>query len=198
MDSAWFFHTEVFSVKKTTAEHTLLQKVETPLHKWHPLTWLNVQKTFIALNNIWSPSASSSCTSVPDCQIFWIIRLWKGQLFCFLIGPYWTSLLSVPLLVSGNSTLYCCSALKGNECSHFLLLDGGNSLYFLFWLWDLPSLFSSFFTLACSAYSAWVDYLQDLMPALLQDAAKENVDLRRGIPLQQLLVHQTSSHCVTC
>ncbi|XP_044143735.1 ribosomal oxygenase 2 [Bufo gargarizans] len=76
--------------------------------------------------------------------------------------------------------------------THDILLKEGEMLYFprgTIHQADTPasSPHSTHVTISTYQNSSWVDYLQDLMPALLQDAAKENVELRKGIPRQQLL-----------
>ncbi|XP_018424327.1 PREDICTED: bifunctional lysine-specific demethylase and histidyl-hydroxylase MINA [Nanorana parkeri] len=76
--------------------------------------------------------------------------------------------------------------------THEFLLKEGDMLYFprgVIHQADTPAGSSHSTHVTISAYqnTSWADYLQDLMPALLRDAAKENVDLRKGIPLQQLL-----------
>ncbi|XP_069800607.1 ribosomal oxygenase 2 [Dendropsophus ebraccatus] len=76
--------------------------------------------------------------------------------------------------------------------THDILLKEGDMLYFprgTVHQADTPAdtPHSTHVTISTYQNTSWVDYLQDLMPALLQDAAKENVDLRRGVPLQQLL-----------
>ncbi|KAM3935777.1 ribosomal oxygenase 2 [Leptodactylus fuscus] len=75
--------------------------------------------------------------------------------------------------------------------THDILLKEGDMLYFprgTIHQADTPenSPHSTHVTISTYQNNSWVDYLQDVMPALLQDAAKENVDLRKGIPLQHL------------
>ncbi|XP_056415291.1 ribosomal oxygenase 2 isoform X2 [Hyla sarda] len=92
--------------------------------------------------------------------------------------------------------------------THDILLKEGDMLYFprgTVHQADTPadSPHSTHVTISTYQNTSWVDYLQDLMPALLQDTAKDNVDLRRGIPLQQLLcldpsrVGDTLSHLLS-
>ncbi|XP_075710561.1 ribosomal oxygenase 2 [Rhinoderma darwinii] len=76
--------------------------------------------------------------------------------------------------------------------THDLLLKEGDMLYFprgTIHQADTPasSPHSTHVTISTYQNNSWVDYLQDLMPSLLQDSAKENVNLRKGIPPQQLL-----------
>nr|DBA34404.1 TPA: hypothetical protein GDO54_001963 [Pyxicephalus adspersus] len=83
--------------------------------------------------------------------------------------------------------------------SHEFLLKEGDLLYFprgVIHQADTPasSSHSTHVTISCYQNTSWADYIQDLMPALLHDAANENVNLRKGIPLQQLLhLDSTSS-----
>lgn len=76
--------------------------------------------------------------------------------------------------------------------THDFLLKEGDMLYFprgVVHEADTPagSSHSTHVTISTYQNISWADYVQDLMPALLHDGAKENVDLRKGIPLQQLL-----------
>ncbi|XP_069617098.1 ribosomal oxygenase 2 [Ranitomeya imitator] len=76
--------------------------------------------------------------------------------------------------------------------THDILLKEGDMLYFprgTIHEAETPgnSPHSTHVTISTYQNTSWVDYLQDVMPALLKDAAKESVDLRKGIPRQQLL-----------
>ncbi|CAN2387676.1 peptidyl-arginine hydroxylation, partial [Pristimantis euphronides] len=76
--------------------------------------------------------------------------------------------------------------------THHILLEEGDLLYFprgTIHQAETPAscAHSTHVTISTYQNNSWVDYLQDVMPALLQDAAKESVDLRRGVPLRQLL-----------
>ncbi|KAG9486133.1 ribosomal oxygenase 2 [Eleutherodactylus coqui] len=82
--------------------------------------------------------------------------------------------------------------------THDILLKEGDMLYFprgTIHQAETPASCSHSTHVTISTYqnNSWVDYLQDLMPALLQDAAKEHVDLRKGVPLRQLLCLDPSS-----
>ncbi|KAG8590739.1 hypothetical protein GDO81_006878 [Engystomops pustulosus] len=82
-------------------------------------------------------------------------------------------------------------AEKVTAPTHDIILKEGDLLYFprgTIHQADTPanSPHSTHVTISTYQNNSWVDYLQDLMPALLQDAARDSVDLRKGIPLQQL------------
>ncbi|MEE6468269.1 hypothetical protein FKM82_008236 [Ascaphus truei] len=52
---------------------------------------------------------------------------------------------------------------------------------------------STHVTISTYQKNTWTDYLQDLLPGLLFDSATENINLRRGIPRQQLMQTDTTS-----
>ncbi|XP_073524271.1 ribosomal oxygenase 2 isoform X2 [Phyllobates terribilis] len=86
--------------------------------------------------------------------------------------------------------------------THDILLKEGDLLYFprgTIHEAETPanSPHSTHVTISTYQNNSWVDYLQDVMPALLRDAAKESVDLRKGIPRQQLLCLDPSRAGVT-
>ncbi|XP_063812347.1 ribosomal oxygenase 2 isoform X2 [Pseudophryne corroboree] len=82
--------------------------------------------------------------------------------------------------------------------THDLLLKEGDLLYFprgVIHEADTPasSSHSTHVTISTYQNTSWADYLQDLLPSLLNDAAMSDVKLRKGIPLQQLLHLDPSS-----
>ncbi|XP_075053129.1 ribosomal oxygenase 2 isoform X2 [Mixophyes fleayi] len=86
--------------------------------------------------------------------------------------------------------------------THDILLKEGDMLYFprgVIHQADTPasSSHSTHVTISTYQNTTWVDYLQDLMPPLLNDAAMDDVELRKGIPLQQLLLLDPSSAAKT-
>ncbi|NP_001086856.1 ribosomal oxygenase 2 L homeolog [Xenopus laevis] len=76
--------------------------------------------------------------------------------------------------------------------THDFVLKPGDLLYFprgvIHQAQALPgSSHSTHVTISTYQNNSWSDYLQDLLPGILFDAAKANIDLRRGIPRQQIL-----------
>ncbi|XP_053562022.1 ribosomal oxygenase 2 [Bombina bombina] len=53
---------------------------------------------------------------------------------------------------------------------------------------------STHVTISTYQNNTWADYLQDLIPGLLFDSSKDNIDLRRGLP-RQLLMQTDPSDC---
>ncbi|MEE6468268.1 hypothetical protein FKM82_008236 [Ascaphus truei] len=82
--------------------------------------------------------------------------------------------------------------------THDILLKPGDLLYFprgVIHHAHTPagSSHSTHVTISTYQKNTWTDYLQDLLPGLLFDSATENINLRRGIPRQQLMQTDTTS-----
>ncbi|KAG8450299.1 hypothetical protein GDO86_002812 [Hymenochirus boettgeri] len=82
--------------------------------------------------------------------------------------------------------------------THDFVLKPGDLVYFprgvIHQAHTLPgSSHSTHVTISTYQNNSWGDYIQDLLPGILFDAAKENIDLRRGIPRQQMMKIDPSS-----
>ncbi|KAM9320357.1 ribosomal oxygenase 2 [Gastrophryne carolinensis] len=82
--------------------------------------------------------------------------------------------------------------------THEFLLKEGDLLYFprgVIHQADTPAScpHSTHVTISTYQNTSWADYLQDLMPSLLHDAGKENVNFRSGLPQQQLLFSDSAN-----
>ncbi|KAM8977023.1 ribosomal oxygenase 2 [Pelodytes ibericus] len=82
--------------------------------------------------------------------------------------------------------------------THDFLLKPGDLLYFprgVIHQAHTPagSSHSTHVTISTYQNNSWADYLQDVLPGILFDSAKDNVELRQGIPRQHLMQIDSSS-----
>ncbi|XP_053312774.1 ribosomal oxygenase 2 [Spea bombifrons] len=86
------------------------------------------------------------------------------------------------------------------EPTHSFVLKPGDLLYFprgvIHHAHTLAgSSHSTHVTISTYQNNSWADYLQDVLPGILFDAAKDDIELRRGIPRRQLM-QVNSSHAI--
>ncbi|XP_068122251.1 ribosomal oxygenase 2 [Hyperolius riggenbachi] len=170
-----------FQKSKATVQFHQPQRYNDSL--WHIMEKLECFfGTLVGCNVYITPSESQGLPPHHDDVEVFILQV-EGEKHWRLYEP------TVPLAREYGVT----PADKVTTPTHEFLLKEGDLLYFprgVIHQADTPAgcAHSTHVTISTYQNTCWADYLQDLMPALLHDGGKESVELRKGIPLQQLLL----------
>ncbi|KAM4702440.1 ribosomal oxygenase 2 isoform 2-T2 [Discoglossus pictus] len=155
---------------------------------WHIIETLECFFGTLVGSNVYitPPDSQGLPPHYDDVEVF-ILQL-EGQKHWYLYEP--TNPLAREYNVAPEDTL--------GAPTHDFILKPGDMLYFprgVIHHAHTPagSTHSTHVTISTYQNNSWADYLQDLIPGMLADSAKANIDLRRGIPRHQLMMTDISS-----